>query len=734
MDNNKTEVFKLKDKEITFEIGNLALQSNASVIISCGGTAVLVTAVASRNPTDLDYFPLNIEYIERLYAGGIIKGSRWVKKEGRPSDESILSARLIDRFLRPLFPSGFKNEVQVVVTLLSVDHENDSVDLSLLAASAAIHLSDIPWNGPVGVVRVGAKNGSLFAFPTEKEKEFSDLDLVVASGKQGVVMLEAGAEEIDEEKFFKAVEFGVDQGKLIIDFLDQLREKYGSKKMVYQSSDPDPILISKVEKEAGSKIKKLVEGLGENKSDEAEISSPVIDQLAEITEEARLSLGEEAKGLVVRDIVQSLFKKKFREMVLGGKRVGGRGLTEIRPLSAKVGILSRTHGSATFQRGFTKVLSVVTLGAPSLKQLIESPAGEESKRYIHHYFMPPYSVGETGRMGGFNRREIGHGALAERALLPVIPNEEKFPYTIRVVSEVMSSNGSTSMASVCGSTLALMDAGVPISAPVAGISIGMISLKDDFVLLTDIAGQEDFNGDMDFKVAGTQKGICAVQVDIKTEGLSLEIISQSLKKAKTAREQILEAMHRAIDNPRSKLSVYAPKIIVLHIKPEKIGTLIGPGGKTIRRIIEQTQCEIDVEDDGSVTITGVDQEKVKQAVDEVDGLTREVKVGEELPGEVKRIQDFGAFVEFLPGREGLVHVSRISSGYISHPSDVLKIGQNLQVRVREIDQMGRVNLEPVSPLPGSPNQRPERKAPFDPRRKSQYLAREQKRRTRSPRR
>ncbi len=719
MTKKKIEKFKLNDKEITFEIGSLALQANSSIVASCGGTSVLVTVVADRNKADLDYFPLFVEYIERLYAGGRIKGSRWVKKEGRPSDGSVLSCRLIDRYLRPLFPKDFKNGVQVVVTLFSVDHENDPVDLALLAASAAVHLSDIPWNGPVGTVRVGGKDGLFIAMPTAKEKELSEINLVVATGKEGVVMLESSSNQIEEDQFYKAVEFGVEQGKLVMDFLEDLRKKHGSEKMAYESVLPDPILVDKVQKEAGSRVKKMVEKVVSNKAFDAEVSSPVIEEISLMAEEVRLALGEEVKGAVVKEIINNLFKKNLRAMILSGKRSAGRKLDEIRSLSAEVSLLSRTHGSATFQRGFTKVLSVVTLGAPSLKQLIESPEGEESKRYMHHYSMPPYSVGETGRMGGFNRREIGHGALAEKALLPVLPSEEKFPYAIRVVSEILSSNGSTSMASVCGSTLALMDAGVPITSLVAGISVGLVSEGSKYVLLTDIAGQEDYNGDMDFKVAGTEKGITAVQVDIKVLGLSMEIVKGALTQAKKARGQVLAAIAKGLDKPREKLSEYAPKITMIQINPEKIGTLIGPGGKTIRKIIEETGCEVDVEDSGRVTVTGVDQEKLDQALAQVDGLTREVKVGEELEGTVKRIQDFGAFVEVLPGQDGLVHVSKISSGYINHPSDVLEVDQKLMVRVREVDSMGRINLELVEPLPGVARPQGEQ-ASFDPNAGNRY--------------
>lgn len=692
----KVETFKLGDKKIIFEVGNYALQADASVAVSCGESVVLATVVASKKQSELDYFPLHVEYIERLYAGGRIKGSRWVKKEGRPGDEAVLAARLIDRYLRPLFPKRFKNDVQVVITLLSVDHEINPVDLSLLAASAAVHLSSIPWKGPVGVVRVGAKDNSFFVMPTEKEKELSDLDLVVAIGKEGVVMLEGTGKEVEEDRFFKAIEFGVEQGKLAMDFLDKLREKYGSEKMAFESGAPEAILVDKVRKLIGSQIKELVEEVIKEAG-----PSWLMGKFEVLVDEVKVTLDEEVKTQLIWEVVNKLFKKKLRETILSGKRPGSRKLNELRPLMAEVDLLPRTHGTGIFQRGFTKVLSVVTLGAPSLKQLIESPDGEESKRYMHQYSMLPYSVGETGRIGGFNRREIGHGALAEKALLPVIPEEDKFPYTIRVVSEILSSNGSTSMASVCGSTLALMDAGVPIVRSVAGISIGLIKEGEKFVLLTDIAGLEDFNGDMDFKVAGTKKGITAVQVDIKIGGLSLKIIEQTFPRAKKAREKILDIITKTIARPRSEISKYAPKISTLQIDKEKIGTVIGPGGKTIRRISEETECDIDVDDEGLVTITGLDQGEVDRALSEIDGLTREVEIGEELEGEVKRIVDFGAFIEFLPGRDGLVHVSKMGAGFIKHPGDVLKIGQKIKVRIREIDQMGRVNLDLAEPLPGA---------------------------------
>ena len=691
------ESFKLGDREFIFEIGNLALQANGSVTVRCGGTVVLATAVASQQKSDLDYFPLQVEYVERLYAGGKIKGSRWVKREGKPSDEVILNARVIDRSIRPLFPKDFKNEVQVVVTVLSVDHENDPVDLALLAVPAALHLSDIPWQGPIGAVRVGGKDESFFVNPTEQEKEFSDLDLVVATSKEGVVMLEAGALQVEEERFLAAIEFGKKEGEKVIEFLESLRRKYGKEKMAYEPVYPSPQLIEKVDKLVGSKLEKVIGDLVKKDKGEKKVGEEAFAALAELGEEAKEAM-EEEDGKLVKMAVEAIFKKKLRKKILQGKRPGGRGMEEIRPFRAEVGLLPRTHGSAVFQRGFTKALTVTTLGTPSLKQLIESPEGEETKRYMHHYFMPPYASGETGRIGWPGRREIGHGALGERALIPVLPSEEKFPYTIRVVSEIVSSNGSTSMASVCGSTLSLMDAGVPISAPVAGISIGLVKEGKDYVLLTDIAGIEDFNGDMDFKVAGTAKGITAVQVDIKIAGLPFAVVKEAIFRAKKAREEILAVMTATISQPRAKISQYAPKVEVFKIDPLKIGEVIGPGGKTIRRLIEQSGCDINIEDDGKVSVSGLDEASVKKVSEAIKGLTRDIKVGEEFVGEVKRLQPFGAFVEILPGKEGLLHVSRLGSSFLRHPKEVLAVGDKVRVRVREIDELGRVNLELAQPL------------------------------------
>jgi len=672
--------------ELILETGHLAGLANAAVLARCGGTVVLAAVVMAGARDDLDYFPLSVEYVEKLYAGGRIKGSRWVKREGRPLDQEILAGRLIDRSIRPLFPEGFKNEVQLVLTVLSVDMENEPETLAAIAASAALHISDIPWNGPLAIIRVGLHDGNFFVNPLSNEKEMSDLDLIVSVGKKGVVMLEGGARQVSDEDFVKAVEFAQKEGEKVIEFLEDFREKAGKPKKSF--TNPDAVLVKKIEDLVEDKISGLI--------DKAEHTEGM-DYLSTIVEETK-GLVDGASFVLIKDTVNKLFKKKVRKQILTGKRTDGRKPEEIRPLEIEAGVLPRTHGSAIFQRGETQVMTIATLGAPSLKQLIESAEGEASKRYMHHYSMPPYSTGSVGRMTGPGRREIGHGALAEKALLPVIPAEEKFPYAIRLVSEVLSSNGSTSMASTCGSTLALMDAGVPITDPVAGISIGLIADKEKYLLLTDIAGIEDFNGDMDFKVAGTKNGITAVQVDIKLEGLPLAVVKEAIEKAKTARLEILEKMLAVIDKPREAVSQYAPKVAMVKIPVEKIGEIIGPGGKNIRRLMEESGCSIDIEDDGSVSISGLTEESVKGMVERIQASTRQFVAGEEFDGVVKRVEPFGAFVEFLPGKEGLVHVSRMGEGYIKSAVDVLKVGQSVKVKLNEVDAQGRYNLTLISPI------------------------------------
>lgn len=679
--------FNLAGKEISLKTGHLAHEADAAVMVKCGGTAVLATVVASEPREGIDYFPLYIEYVERLYAGGIIKGSRWVKREGKPSDEAILNARLIDRSVRPLFPEDFMKETQIVLTVLSVDHENDHDILSAIGAVAALHLSEHPWQGPLGIVRVGFRDGNYFVNPTASEREESDLDLIVSSGKDGVVMLEGGAEELSEEDFYGAVEFAQKQGEKVLQAIEEFRSKAGKEKI---SLKKEPVEIEqKIKQEASKKVSSLVDQLYEQGQGAKEIISDYAEQL--------VNDFEGLSGNLIEDIVSKLFKKEFRKRMLNGERIDGRDLDAVRDLNIDVNVLARTHGSAVFERGRTQALTVATLGGLSLKQWMETPVGEEKKRYIHHYFFPPYSVGETGRFGYPGRREIGHGALAEKALRPVIPSEEEFPYTIRLVSEIMASNGSTSMASACGSALALMDAGVPIKRPVAGIAVGLVQEGDDYVLLTDMQGAEDFNGDMDFKVTGTKQGITAVQVDIKQAGISLEIIKGALERAKKAREMIIDQMRTVIEEPRGKVSEYAPKIVIKQIPVNKIGDLIGPGGKTIKKIIEETGCTIDVDDDGIVTVVGTDREAVKQAVNKVDAITREVNPGEVFKGEVTRVEPFGAFVEFLPGRKGLVHVSKMGKRYIKDAQNVLDVGQEVKVKLKEIDDRGRYNLVLVEP-------------------------------------
>jgi len=676
----------LGGRKLTLTTGTLAEQATSAVLAKYGDTVVLATVVASSNDTVLDYFPLSVEYQERLYAGGRIKGSRWVKREGRPSDDEVLSARLIDRSIRPLFPKTYKKDVQVVVTVLSVDLENDPSIVSALAVSAALASSSIPWNGPVSILRIGMKDGSYFVNPVVSEMNYSDMDLVVSCSKKAIIMLEAGAKQIPEEKVLGGIKFAQEESKKVISLIEDFTKAVGNKKQVV----PDDIVTEDIKKT----VKKLIEDKLDNlvdsfvkledKSNFFEIKKAVV---AEFDEREQKSAGE---------AFEKIFKEKVRKDILSGKRPDGRKLDEIRQISCEVGILPRTHGSAIFKRGQTQVMTVSTLGAPSMEQLIETAEGEESKRYMHHYSMPPYATGEVGRVGSPSRREIGHGALAERALEPVVPSEDKFPYTIRLVSEVMSSNGSTSMASTCGSTLSLMDAGVPIYSPVSGIAMGLV-VEDEkkFSVLSDIMGLEDFMGDMDFKVTGTKDGVTAIQLDVKTLNLTVEILEKALKQAKEGRMFILGEMLKVIKSPREKVSTFAPKIQVVKVPVEKIGEVIGPGGKTIKRIIAETGAQVEVEDDGSVNISGIDSEAVEKAVSEVEALVKEVKAGEIYEGEVKRIQPFGAFVEILPGKDGLVHISDMSEEFVKNPEDVVHIGDKVEVRVKEIDDLRRINLSMI---------------------------------------
>ena len=676
---------ELEGRKLTLSTGSLANQAGGAVMASYGETVVLATVVAAKPREDLDYFPLSVDYQERLYAGGRIKGSRWVKREGRPTDEEILISRLIDRSIRPLFPKQYKNEVQVIITVLSVDLENSPEIIACIATSAALAISSIPWMGPVAVVRVGLKDKKYLINPTQAELQNSDLDLIVSLSKDSIVMIESGSSKVSEDDIISGIRQAQNHAQKIVDLIEEFSKEVGNKKNGVKEESYPQELVKQIKEAVEDKLADVVLSMAKLEGGRSGDYQELLDAVA-----GRLN-DEEKK--YVPEIVEEIKKKYIRSLIFKGKRIDGRGHDEVRPLSAGVGMLPRTHGSAIFERGQTQVLTVTTLGAPSLEQFLESAEGEETKRYIHHYSMPPFSTGEVGRIGSPSRREIGHGALAERALLPVIPSEDVFPYTIRVVSETLSSNGSTSMASTCGSTLSLMDAGVPVTAPVAGIAMGLvIEDSENYAILTDINGLEDFNGDMDFKVAGTKDGITALQLDVKTLSLNLSILEKALGQAKKARLEVLSLMETVIAKPRESVSKYAPKIKIIRIDPEKIGELIGPGGKTIKRIIKETGAQIDVDDTGDVFVSGTTLDELNAAISQVEAIVKEPQPGEIYDGIVKRLMPFGAFVEISPGKEGLVHVSDMSMDFVKDPGDIVEMGQRVQVRVKEIDEMGRINL------------------------------------------
>jgi polyribonucleotide nucleotidyltransferase len=678
---------ELGGRTLTLTTGELAQQAAGAVMARMGDTVVLATVASAPLKMEMDYFPLTLEYQEKLYAGGRIKGSRWVKREGRPTDEEILSARLIDRSIRPLFPKTYKREVQVIVTVLAVDLENDPSILGAIAASAAIHVSSLPWKGPVAPLTVGLVDGEYKINPVNADLEKSLMDLTVSSTKEAVLMVEAGAREVTEEQIVKGIEFAQKESVAVLKLIEDLAKEVGVTRDTYKEEKPTAELETQVKKLVGDKIAGVVASLVQAENGRSTQLQDLIDAVSENVTEV------DAKW--VPEIVDHLKKDYIREQILKhGKRPDGRKLTEVRELSAQVAYLPRVHGSALFKRGQTHVLSIATLGAEKMGQLLESAEGEVEKHYMHQYNMAPFASGETGRFGNPGRREIGHGALAERSLIPVIPSQDDFPYAIRVVSEVMSSNGSTSMASVCGSTLSLMDAGVPIKAPVAGIAMGLIfGEKDDFAVLSDIMGIEDYNGDMDFKVAGTDKGITALQLDVKTLSLTSKILSQALEQAKDARNQVMNAIKSALAAPRSDVSAYAPKIKVVKIPVDKIGEFIGPGGKNIKKLSADTGCEFNTDDDGSVSISGVDPDKMAAAIAFVEGFAKEVQPGEIYEGEVVRLMNFGAFINILPGKDGMVHVTDMGqAGFVKDAGDVVQIGQKVQVRVKKIDEMGRINL------------------------------------------
>ncbi len=689
---------ELGGRPLVLEFGEVAKQANGSVLVRYGDTVVLVTATMSKEPRQgIDFFPLLVDYEERMYAVGKIPGG-WGRREGRPSEEAILSARMIDRPLRPLFPDGFRNDVQVVVTVMSVDNNNSPTIAGLIGASAALTISDIPFAGPVAGIKVGLVNGEYVVNPTLEQCEQSVLDLTVAGTKDAIMMVEAGAEEVTEEQALGAIMFAHDYIKELCLLQEEIRAEIGKAKVEVPLFEPEPEMEQWVREFATERLKLALRAADKQEREQA------IDTVREQLNEAYIeAFGEqifEEKAKDVGVVFDSLMKDEVRRSIIqDGIRPDGRRLDEIRPITCKAGILPRTHGSGLFTRGQTQVLTVCTLGLKSDEQLLDNLSDEDRKRYIHHYNFPAYSVGEVRPIRGPGRREIGHGALAERALLPIVPKEEEFPYTIRLVSEVLESNGSTSQASVCGSTLALMDAGVPIRKPVAGIAMGLVKYGDDFAILSDIQGIEDALGDMDFKVAGTRDGITALQMDIKISGVSRDILQQALEQARLGRLFILGKMAEAIQEPRAELSPFAPRIITMEIPVDKIRDVIGPGGKTIRKIIEQTGVAIDIEDDGRVYIASTDGTGGEQAKLMIERYVKDVEVGASYLGTVKRIMNFGAFVEILPGKEGLVHISQLAHHRVKRVEDVVNIGDEIMVKVIEIDRQGRINLSRKELLP-----------------------------------
>ena len=672
------------ERTLSFQYGSLARQADSAVLARYGDTVVLATVASAPPREDVDFFPLSVDYEERLYAAGRISTSRFIKREGRPTDEAILNGRLIDRSIRPLFPKGYLNEIQVIVTVLSYDQENDPDIISLLATSAALLISPVPWDGPVVGVRIGLQNGDFELNPRKNEEQYSNLNLTITFNKDKVVMIEAGANQVPEDIVLKAMEFAKEQTKPVFELLESLQKEIKVKKDEFTAKEVDP----KLKKEITNYIK---ENFGKELFDPDKVSKE------HTTTEMKDDLHAKFEGKLTKGEMNKIFdetvKSWVREQILEKeKRPDGRSLTQVRPINVEVGLLPRTHGSAVFQRGDTQVLSVATLGSVSLGQLLEGMEGEDTKRFMHHYSFPPFSTGEVRRVGAPSRREIGHGALAEKALLSVVPSQEKFPYTIRVVSEVLSSSGSTSMGSTCGSTLALMDAGVPISDPISGIAMGLVTDKDKYKILTDIQALEDFYGDMDFKVAGSDSGVTAIQLDVKIDGLTLDMVKEIFARAKEGRKFILDKMLKEMPKSREEISKYAPKVEVLKIPPKKIGEVIGTGGKIINRIIDETAAAIDIEDDGTVRITGSTEESVQKAVKRIEALTHEVKPGEVYEGKVKRVMSFGAFVEILPGKEGMVHISQLATHRVEDINKEVQVGQAMKVKVIEIDSQGRINL------------------------------------------
>ena len=675
-------------RTLTLETGKMAKQADGAVLARYGDTMVLATAVMSREPNEkLDFFPLTVEYRERSAAAGKFPGG-FFKREGRPTEKEILTCRVVDRYIRPLFSKSIRNEVQICCSVLSADEMNEPDVIAMVAAAAAIGVSDLPIKELLGAVRVGRVDGELLINPSYEQMEKSSLNLVVAGKEDAVLMVEAGANEESEEVLVDALEFGHNEIKAIAGMIGELAEKVGKPKRAMPETQVDVELQQAVERDFGSRLLDAVQ-IADKQEREGTVDQIVKEALENYVSEE----DDSERELMVKELLHDLERRLVRERIIKeGLRSDGRTPKDIRPISAEVGAIPRTHGSAMFTRGQTQALATATLGTVSDQQQVDTLLGESFKRFMLHYNFPPFSVGEARPIRGPGRREIGHGALAERALLPVLPHEDDFPYTIRIISDILESNGSSSMASICGGSLSLMDAGVPVKSSVAGIAMGLIKEGENIAILTDILGQEDHMGDMDFKVAGTRSGVTALQMDLKLEGVTRELLSKALDQAREARLFILDKMDQVIGQPRESISPHAPRIVTLFIDKSKIGDVIGPGGKTIRGIIEETGVKIDIDDDGRVVIASTDQEASQQAVEMVNYLTEEAEIGKLYKGKVTRILNFGAFVEILPGTEGLVHISQLADDHVRSVEDVVKEGDEIQVKVTEVDHLGRINL------------------------------------------
>ncbi len=680
-----TKEITLNDFTYSIEHGRVAKQASGAVLVRFGDTVVLATVVGSDEPTMQDFFPLSVDYREKAYAAGKIPGG-FFKREGRPSENEILSSRLIDRSLRPLFPDGYRNEVQVMVTVLSADKENDPDVLGITGASAALTISDIPWDGPIAGIRVGRVSGKFVANPTYEQLEMSDLDLVISASEHSIVMVEGEAWEVSEADMLAALEFGHQQAQPLIQMQKELQQEVGKEKLQVVVPELPEGLEDKVRTIATDKIRELL-----NITEKKDRRTQLKEYYAQVVESLQEEYPESEAD--IKEVLHTIEKELTRKMILEeSRRLDGRSMDDIREITCEVGLLPRTHGSCLFTRGQTQALAVITLGTKIDEQKMDELEGEFFKSYMLHYNFPPFSVGEIRPLRGPGRREIGHGFLAERALKPVIPAEEIFPYTIRIVSDILESNGSSSMATVCAGSLALMDAGVPTKDQVAGIAMGLVTDGDNYKILTDILGDEDHLGDMDFKVAGTKNGITAFQMDIKIKGLSMQIMQEALDKAREARLKILDVMNRTLDKPRHELSKYAPRIISFKINPEYIGAIIGPGGKIIRDIVDKTGATIDIADDGTVKIASVDPRAGLMAKNIIEELAEAPEIGKVYKGKVKKITNFGAFVEILPGKEGLLHISEIEPFRINRVEDVLNVGDEVLVKLIRIDDSGKLNL------------------------------------------